>query len=593
MKIVHRSIRIALTILLVSAGPMAGAAVFRVVQSQRSEWVHPDPDRRVEDRLSDDVMESRTGRPLIMGIWTTVLWELMAGLALLRLWRTRGGDRGDQTNLMQTVLHNLVDGVIVADTRGKLLFVNKAARDIAGTKRMDVSPSEWSHAYGLFVPGTGEPIPQDEQPLVRVIRGEEVKDVEVFVRNAAVPDGALLSVNGAPLKNKDGAFRGGVVVFRDISRRRQAEDWSRRLSNAVEQTADAVFITDRAGTIEYVNPALETITGFSREEVLDANPRILKSGVQEEEYYRDLWSTILAGRPFKGTTVNRRKDGELYWAEQTITPMTDSNGQITHFVSVFKDMTERRRIQEQEIEMKIASMVQRRLFPASAPQLRGYDIHGAVFPSEATCGDYFDFIAMSDDRLAIAVADVSGHGVGPALVMSETRAYLRSLLQTCADPGEILREINDVLVDDLDDGFFVTLLLARLDTKTGSLVYANAGHPAGMVVAHCGTVTATMKATGIPLGLYSDQEYTSSEVTLHPGELVMFLTDGILESRSPQGEEFSEKRASEVVRRVRRERSSEIVDVLYREARSFASGQRQEDDITIVVCKRENLPEVE
>jgi two-component system sensor histidine kinase NreB len=119
-----------------------------------------------------------------------------------------------------------------------------------------------------------------------------------------------------------------------------------KLSLAIEQTADSVVITDRDGTIEYVNPAFETMTGFTREEVIGKNPRILRSGVHTQEFYERLWNTVLSGGTFRAIMTNRRRDGTLYDEDQTITPITDVSGNIDHFVSTGRDVTQRRRAQD-------------------------------------------------------------------------------------------------------------------------------------------------------------------------------------------------------------------------------------------------------
>lgn len=137
-----------------------------------------------------------------------------------------------------------------------------------------------------------------------------------------------------------------ALSFHQIDQqRRAAEEKLRKLYSAVEQSADMVLITDRLGTIEYVNPAFETVTGYSREEVTGQTPRILKSGEQGPEVYRALWDTILAGEVYRGVVVNRKKTGESYIAEKTITPVRDSAGRITHFISNDRDISERRRLE--------------------------------------------------------------------------------------------------------------------------------------------------------------------------------------------------------------------------------------------------------
>ncbi|HLV88598.1 MAG TPA: PAS domain S-box protein [Candidatus Sulfotelmatobacter sp.] len=129
-----------------------------------------------------------------------------------------------------------------------------------------------------------------------------------------------------------------------------AEDSLRKLSRAVEQSADTIVITDCAGHIEYVNPAFEALTGFTRDEVRGKSPRILKSGEQAPEVYQEMWKTILSGNVFRGILVNRKKNGDLYYVEESICPIRNSEGRITHFVSNGRDLTERVRLEAQLLQ---------------------------------------------------------------------------------------------------------------------------------------------------------------------------------------------------------------------------------------------------
>lgn len=127
---------------------------------------------------------------------------------------------------------------------------------------------------------------------------------------------------------------------------RQTRDELGRLSRAIEQTADSVMVTNRQGVIEYVNPAFEQMTGFTRDEVIGRTPRVLNSGRQPQKFYETLWTAILAGQAYRTMVVNKRKDGSLYDEDQTITPIRDEAGTITHFISTGRDVTQRRRTQE-------------------------------------------------------------------------------------------------------------------------------------------------------------------------------------------------------------------------------------------------------
>jgi PAS domain S-box-containing protein len=537
---------------------------------------------------AEDLDARRTRNPPIPVIAGVVGAGLALGLLLVCGKRSRDRLERRHAQWVGHILERLNDGVIIADRNGRILFANTAAAAVSGAYRPDAPLSEWSAAHGFFLPGSSQPFPAEDLPLARAIRGETIDHVELRACDARAPHGIHVLVRGGPLLGSRGQVQGGVIVFRDISESKHDEDRIRRLSNVVEQTADAVIVTDRKGTIEYVNPAFESTTGYTSEEVIGKNPRILKSGRQSEAFYRDLWNTITGGETFRGMTINRKKDGELYHTEQTITPMTDAQGRITHFVSVHKDMTERRKIQEQEIELDLASQVQQRLYPEADPEIPGYDMAGAVFPAEATSGDYYDFVSLPDGAMMIVVADVSGHGLGPALVMAETRAYLRSLTRTTQDLVSITTGLNDFLLADLQDNHFVTMLLARLDPSDGRLEFINAAHPEGVIVDGSGKLVARMVSRCLPLGMFGDRwQCVMQHAEIGAGEIAVFATDGVLECESPDGEEFGGGRLLEVVSHHRLATAAEIVAEVHRAVREFRKGERQEDDVTIVICKRQ------
>jgi PAS domain S-box-containing protein len=165
------------------------------------------------------------------------------------------------------------------------------------------------------------------------------------------PNGNCYDIYDFPFTDTDGS---PLILEMDlnITERRRTEEKLRKLSSAVEQAADVVVMTNREGAIEYVNPAFEKLTGYTREEVLGQNPRLLKSGSQDAHFYQQMWQTILRGEVYRGVMINRKKSGELYYAEKTITPVLDGAGQITHFISNDRDTTERRKLEEQLLQVQ-------------------------------------------------------------------------------------------------------------------------------------------------------------------------------------------------------------------------------------------------
>ncbi len=512
--------------------------------------------------------------------------EVIGAAALILAIRARERSLARHYRLTDSVLRGMKDGVLVGDAAGRVRLANESARRLLGLEPRGAPSADLLAARRFCRADGSTPYLPDDLPIARALRGETVPDTEVFLRGGGAAGPAWLTVSGTPLRDGDGGVSGGVAILRDITERRRSEAVVSLLYEAVERTSDTVFITDRDGRIEFVNAAFEATTGYGREEAIGRTPRLLRSDQQPDAFYKRLWTTILAGEVFRDVVVNRTKSGALWYADQTITPRRDSAGNVTHFVSVLRDMTEQRRRQEAEIEMQFAARIQRRLYPEDPPRFPGCDCHGAVFPAVATCGDYFDFIPMDGARFGVAIGDVSGHGFGPALVMAETRALLRAYSRARADLGDILTEVNVNLASDLEPQHFVTLLMAAIDLDRRSLVYVNAGHPSGWVLDAGGAVKACLRSRGLPLGVVRDFSYAASEaIDLADGDVVVLLTDGVIEFGSSEAAHFDDQRVLDVVRGCREEPARRIVTGIYEAVRAFASGLPQEDDIAIVVCK--------
>jgi PAS domain S-box-containing protein len=374
-------------------------------------------------------------------------------------------------------------------------------------------------------------------------------------------------------------------MLRNFSQDHESLNTSLLLSSVMEHTADSVILTDAEGIIQYVNPAFEATTGYGKSEALGKTPRILKSGLHDAEFYRQMWTQFGRESHFKGMVINRKRNGELYWAQQTITGMRSANGNLTNFVSVSQNITESRKTREQEFQLQLARDVQQRFY-AATPVLSGFDIGASAHPADETGGDYFDFIFLADDSLLIAVADAKGHGFSSALVIALTRAYVRCLAALQLDLHEILAQINQMLLRDLEHGDFVTLSLARLNPTLRTLSYAGAGHIPGFIFLATGDIKYVLESTGPPLGLLPFSTFSQSrEIEIAPGEIAVYLTDGVTESTTPDGNQFGGQRVLDYIRTHNQDSASDIADGIFQETRKFVRGDLQDDDITSVIVK--------
>jgi serine phosphatase RsbU (regulator of sigma subunit) len=241
-------------------------------------------------------------------------------------------------------------------------------------------------------------------------------------------------------------------------------------------------------------------------------------------------------------------------------------------------------LHEREAHLLAAQAIQARLWPKAPPSLPGLDIAGAVYPAEFAAGDYFDYVPMADGSWGFVIADVSGHGLGPGIVTALTYAHLRSLSQICSEPTVILTQVNRFLIDETDP--FVTLLFARLVPNARSFTWINAGHPPGVILDLADNIKARLESTTVPLAVLPDAAFSSHDgVTLELGDVVLLLTDGILEARCGEGPGFGMARALEVVVANRKRTASEIVEAIHLAVQEYCRPGKPHDDMTAIVIK--------
>jgi PAS domain S-box-containing protein len=378
---------------------------------------------------------------------------------------------------------------------------------------------------------------------------------------------------------------------REVAERKQAEHRFRRL---LEAAPDAMVIVDRQGRIVLANEEAEKVFGYTRAELLGQPLEML---VPERFRERHVQSRhAFAGCPHVRAMgagpelYGRRKDGSEFQAEISLGPIQTEEGLLVS--SAIRDITERKRVErflhENSAQMLAAQKIQQRLLPSASPNIPGFDIAGAVYPAEFAAGDYFDYLPMADQSVGVVVGDVSGHGLGPSLLMASTHAYLRTLSQSGNNVPDMLAMVNSSLLAETEDDRFVTMLFACINPKTRTIVCANAGHPTGYVLDSPGAIKALLESEAMPLGVMPGTKFPVGEpITLDPGDLVVLLTDGILEAMAPDGEFFGSQRVLDVVRENRHGKAAEITVALREAVRVFSQQEDLTDDVTAVVIKVE------
>jgi serine phosphatase RsbU (regulator of sigma subunit) len=250
------------------------------------------------------------------------------------------------------------------------------------------------------------------------------------------------------------------------------------------------------------------------------------------------------------------------------------------------DSLERLRLEQ---SLELASSIQRGLMSSVPYTLPGFEVHGWYRPAERTAGDFYDFVRGKNGVLGVVVGDVTGHGIGPALITASAQAGLRSYLRLIADPGEVLTLLNQDLSERMEEGRFLTLFLALIQPD-GRLCTLNAGHPAGLLWRAATQTLEVLPRHGPALGMFSDERYTSDHVGyLGPGDALLAFSDGATEARAPERPEgfLGEEGLAQEFRQAMAAGLDARATALQLAERILAHGQQcAEDDITLVVVRR-------
>ncbi|MBD3221994.1 SpoIIE family protein phosphatase [bacterium] len=241
--------------------------------------------------------------------------------------------------------------------------------------------------------------------------------------------------------------------------------------------------------------------------------------------------------------------------------------------------------QKLEEEMRLARAIQSRLLPEAIPSFDDLQIEAVNLSSKTVSGDYYDVIARDDGRLALVIADVSGKGMPASLLASNLQASLRAQCELSDSPADILARVNRQLHAATDSMHFATAFLAFLDPRTRRLVYCSGGHDAPVLVDREGRVRR-LDEGGLPLGAFDFGEYTEGEVELDEGDLLLLYTDGLTETKSPDGEdEFGIERLDLFLRDHRHLDLAKLLPRIDQELQLFRGRREAEDDITLVAIK--------
>ena len=380
------------------------------------------------------------------------------------------------------------------------------------------------------------------------------------------------------------------VLF-DITDRKHAEDAlnksEQKFRRIVETAAEGFVLMDQEFKIIDVNNAYCTMMGYSREELLEITPFDLATD-EAKEYMLANKDNLLAQEYRKIESTVVAKDGHHIPILIHGNTLRDDVGNVIGNMSFITDMTEHKKA------LMLAGEVQKSLLPQNKPRVKGLDIVGRNLSCDEIGGDYYDFIWRQESGIgpfSVVVGDISGHGVDSALLMTTARAFLRMRASQPGTSSDIISAMNRHLaLDVLDTGRFMTLFYLSLDPDTKSIEWVRAGHDPAILYDPSRDTFEELKGVGVALGVVDDMEYLEHRrAGLTDGQIIAVGTDGIWEAFNLDGEMFGKDRLRELIRRNADQSAGTILNAVYEELKQFTAGRKNEDDITLVIIKANEL----
>ena len=384
-----------------------------------------------------------------------------------------------------------------------------------------------------------------------------------------------------------------VGALGDLSERKKNELRLKSQSAALKSASNAIVITDTTGAVTWVNPAFTKLTGYAWREVVGKTPKVLKSGKHEKPFYSNMWNTVLNGKVWHGEIINKKKNGDLFYEEMTITPILNEEEEIVQFVAIKNDISERKELEAIMLkanermgdELNVAKEIQMSMLPLifpAFPQRDEIDIFASLIPAREVGGDFYDFHFLDENHIYFVVGDVSGKGVPAALMMAVTKTLLKSRAGNDKSTASILTHVNNEIAKDNDAYMFITVFVAILNTTTGKMVYSNAGHNPSFIIKEDREVLKLGDLHGPVIGALEDMTYTETIVNINRDDIIFAYTDGVTEAHNSKEELYSDPRLINLLENGEYNNPKSLTKLIEYSVFEFQGEADQFDDITLL-----------
>lgn len=375
----------------------------------------------------------------------------------------------------------------------------------------------------------------------------------------------------------------------------------RLIEQATNTSTEGITISTMAGDdrpLIYINEGFERLTGYSREDALGKNCRFLQGEKTDEKAVEEIRQAIRKGESCTVELLNYKKDGSPFWNRLSITPLINSDKEVTHYVGIQSDITELRATRERlelanenlELfhtrimgELEQASKAQQFILPDLLPRNDKISFSARYAPMDQIGGDFYDVFELKPGVYGILVADVTGHGIPAALLTFMTSYAFKNAALTQASTAAVVAETNKQLVHKMPMGAFITMFYAIYDSNSRQLTYTQAGHPPGFIVRPSTKEAIPLRSGCGLVGVFEEDEmvFCEEQISLQAGDKLLLYTDAIIESAKNDQlmgiEEFTDFLSTSGSCSI-----AELLDNIYQLGLDYSGRSSYEDDFTLV-----------
>jgi len=306
--------------------------------------------------------------------------------------------------------------------------------------------------------------------------------------------------------------------------------------------------------------------------------------------YPDTVRMMLTGSADLATAIKAVNEGSIYKFHPKPCPAETLGTAIQSGIAEYhKVTTDQSQLKKVQMSLEKASQIQQKLMQKSNPQVDGFDIAGKSISCDETGGDYYDFINPEEwgqEKIGIVVADVIGHGISAALLMTSVRAFFRERVLSPGDGAAIVSDVNKRMFQDLEElNLFVTMFYSEIDLVEKCFRWVHAGHESALFYDPANNSFETLGGEGLPLGIMKDWVYKEAQIPIRPGQIILIGTDGIKEACNPENVHFGNDRLQTVIRAHCSKPANDIMEAVYDALEEFRDAAEQKDDETLVVIK--------